>query len=53
MPNWCPWHDCLYLPDLVEAATAEGFRPLCIQTATRGEWEEFESRLVAGPRNGC
>ena len=40
--------DCLYLPDLVEAATAEGFRPLCIQTATRGEWEEFESGLAAG-----
>ena len=41
--------DCLYLPDLVEAATAEGFRPLRIQTATRGEWEEFESGLAAGP----
>jgi hypothetical protein len=40
--------DCLSLPDLVEAATAEGFRPLCIQTATRGEWEEFESGLAAG-----
>jgi len=40
--------DCLYLPDLVEAATAEGFRPLRIQTATRGEWEEFESGLAAG-----
>lgn len=40
--------DCLYLPDLVDAATAEGFRPLCIQTATRGEWEEFESGLAAG-----
>jgi hypothetical protein len=35
--------DCLYLPDVVDAATAEGFRPLCIQTATRNEWEEFES----------
>lgn len=40
--------DCLHLPDLVEAATAEGFRPLRIQTATRGEWEEFESGLAAG-----
>lgn len=40
--------DCLYLPDLVDAATAEGFRPVCIQTATRGEWEEFESGLAAG-----
>ena len=41
--------DCLYLPDLVEAAMAEGFRPLRIETATRGEWEEFESGLAAGP----
>jgi cyclopropane fatty-acyl-phospholipid synthase-like methyltransferase len=40
--------DCLYLPGLVQAATAEGFRPLCIQTATRGEWEEFESGYAAG-----
>jgi SAM-dependent methyltransferase len=40
--------DCLYLPDLVDAATAEGFRPLRIQTATRGEWEEFGSGLAAG-----
>jgi len=40
--------DCLHLPDLVDAATAEGFRPLRIQTATRGEWEEFESGLAAG-----
>jgi cyclopropane fatty-acyl-phospholipid synthase-like methyltransferase len=40
--------DCLYLPDLVDAATAEGFRPLHIQTATRGEWEEFESGYAAG-----
>jgi cyclopropane fatty-acyl-phospholipid synthase-like methyltransferase len=40
--------DCSYLPDLVEAATAEGFRPLRIQTATRGEWEEFESGYAAG-----
>ncbi len=39
--------DCLYLPDLVDAATAEGFRPLRIQTATRGEWEEFESGYAA------
>jgi cyclopropane fatty-acyl-phospholipid synthase-like methyltransferase len=40
--------DCLYLPDLVDAATAEGFRPLRIQTATRGEWEEFDSGLATG-----
>jgi hypothetical protein len=41
--------DCLHLPDLVDAATAQGFRPLEIQTATRGEWEEFGSGLAAGP----
>jgi hypothetical protein len=40
--------DCFYLPELVGAATAEGFRPLRIQTATRGEWEEFESGYAAG-----
>lgn len=40
--------DCLYLPDVVEAATAEGFRPLRIERATRGEWEEFESGLATG-----
>jgi hypothetical protein len=40
--------DYPYLPGLVEAATAEGFRPLRIETATRGEWEEFESGLAAG-----
>jgi len=40
--------DCRYLPDLVEAATAEGFRPLRVETATRGEWEEFESGYAAG-----
>lgn len=40
--------DCLYLPDLVDAAVAAGFRPMRIQTATRGEWEEFESGYAAG-----
>jgi len=40
--------DCLYLPDLVDAAVAAGFRPLRVQTATRGEWEEFESGVAAG-----
>jgi hypothetical protein len=40
--------DCLHLPGLVDAATAAGFRPLRIQTATRGEWEEFESGAAAG-----
>jgi cyclopropane fatty-acyl-phospholipid synthase-like methyltransferase len=39
---------CLHLPDLVDAATAAGFRPLRIETATRGEWEEFESGYAAG-----
>jgi SAM-dependent methyltransferase len=40
--------DCLYLPDLVERAVAAGFRPLRIETASRGEWEEFESGFLAG-----
>jgi hypothetical protein len=40
--------DCLYFPDLVDAATAGGFRPLRVQTATRGEWEESESGYAAG-----
>jgi SAM-dependent methyltransferase len=39
---------CLYLPDVVDAAAAAGFRPLRIQTATRDEWDEFESGLAAG-----
>jgi hypothetical protein len=39
----------LHLADLVEVAVAEGFRPLRIETATRGEWEEFESGYAAGP----
>jgi cyclopropane fatty-acyl-phospholipid synthase-like methyltransferase len=39
---------CLYLPDLVDAAVAAGLRPLRIETATRGEWEEFESGYAAG-----
>ncbi len=40
--------DCLYLPDLVDAAVAAGFRPLRVRTATRAEWEEFESGVAAG-----
>jgi SAM-dependent methyltransferase len=40
--------DCLHLPDLLDVATTAGFRPLRIQTATRGEWEEFESGVAAG-----
>jgi hypothetical protein len=39
--------DCHHLPHLVDVAAAEGFRPLRIQTATRGEWEEFESGYAA------
>ncbi|MEY9926563.1 cyclopropane fatty-acyl-phospholipid synthase-like methyltransferase [Catenulispora sp. GP43] len=39
--------ECLYLPDVVDAAVAAGFRPLRVETATRGEWEEFESRYAA------
>jgi predicted O-methyltransferase YrrM len=41
--------DFLHLSDLVDVAVAEGFRPLRIETATRGEWEEFESGYAAGP----
>jgi cyclopropane fatty-acyl-phospholipid synthase-like methyltransferase len=40
--------DCLYLPGLVDEATAAGFRPLRVETVTRGEWEEFESGYAAG-----
>jgi cyclopropane fatty-acyl-phospholipid synthase-like methyltransferase len=40
--------ECLHLPDLVDAAINAGFRPLRIETATRGEWEEFESGYAAG-----
>jgi SAM-dependent methyltransferase len=40
--------DCLYLPDLVDAALAAGFRPLRVESATRAEWEEFESGYGAG-----
>lgn len=35
------------LAGLVDQATAAGFRPLRIETATRGEWEEFESGYTA------
>lgn len=40
--------DCLLLPDLVDHAVAAGFRPLGIETATRGEWDRFESGFAAG-----
>jgi len=39
---------CRYLPDVVEAAVGAGFRPFRIETATLGEWDEFESGLAAG-----
>jgi SAM-dependent methyltransferase len=39
--------DCLELADLVDAATAVGFRPLYIDAATGAEWHEFESLLAA------
>jgi len=39
---------CLYLPDVVGAAVEAGFRPLRIETATLGEWDEFESGLATG-----
>ncbi|MBO3749361.1 methyltransferase domain-containing protein [Streptosporangiaceae bacterium NEAU-GS5] len=39
--------DCVELPELVELTVAAGFRPLRIERATRGEWEEFESGIVA------
>lgn len=37
--------ECVYLPDLVDLALAAGFRPLNIETATRNEWDVFESGL--------
>jgi SAM-dependent methyltransferase len=40
--------DCLFLPEIVHLAVAAGFRPLAITSATRGEWEEFESRMSQG-----
>jgi cyclopropane fatty-acyl-phospholipid synthase-like methyltransferase len=39
---------CLYLPDVVDTAVEAGFRPLRIETATLGEWDEFESGLATG-----
>ncbi|MET9547713.1 class I SAM-dependent methyltransferase [Streptomyces sp. NPDC006627] len=33
----------LSLGDLVDAAVEAGFRPLWVETASAGEWEEFES----------
>jgi SAM-dependent methyltransferase len=39
--------DCTDLATLVDQAIAAGFRPLRIETAARGEWEEFESGSAA------
>lgn len=39
--------DCTDLAGLVDQAVAAGFRPLRIETASRAEWEEFESGLAA------
>jgi hypothetical protein len=39
--------DCTDLAGLVDQAVAAGFRPVRIETATRDEWEEFESGLAA------
>jgi SAM-dependent methyltransferase len=39
---------CLHVPDVVDAAVGAGFRPLRIETATLGEWDEFESGLATG-----
>ena len=44
------WEDLLELPDLpglVESAVGSGLRPLWIETATRAEWEVFESGFLA------
>lgn len=39
--------DCTDLAGLVDHAAAAGLRPLKIETATRDEWEEFESGNAA------
>ncbi len=36
------------LPELVDQCVAAGFRPLLVSTATRDEWEVFESRYCGG-----
>jgi len=35
------------LPGLIDVTTAAGFRPVSIESATRDEWEEFESGYCA------
>lgn len=39
--------DCTDLAGLVDLAIAADFRPLHIETVTRGEWEEYESGHMA------
>jgi SAM-dependent methyltransferase len=39
--------DLMFLPDVVDSAVEAGFRPLRIETVTRGEWEDYESGLAA------
>lgn len=39
--------DCTDLAGLVNQAVKAGFRPLRVETATRGEWEEFECGHLA------
>ena len=39
------------LAGLVDLALAAGFRPLYIQTASRDEWERFESGYLADPES--
>jgi SAM-dependent methyltransferase len=42
--------DVLPLPDLVAACGDAGWQVLHLSTATRSEWDDFESRHRAGPR---
>lgn len=39
--------DCTDIGSLVDLAVVAGFRPLRIESVTRGEWEEFESGHAA------
>ena len=39
--------DCTDIAGIVDHATAAGFRPVRIESATRAEWEEFESGFAA------
>ena len=35
------------LAGLVDCGVSQGFRPLCIESANRDEWEQFESGYLA------